>query len=136
VATRRPTDEGDRTIWRAVREGVARGVDEGLADGVAHGLRRHLPGGVAIFVKGTPLCLMCAFMHFVLGIALPASAIAALLVAAGIGGIPVVGAAIRPAEGAAPNLEWRAPSHLSDTRIPDHPGSPTRDRLSAPNRSR
>jgi hypothetical protein len=109
VATRRPSDEGDRTIWRALRDGVADGVDAGMADGVAQGLRRHLPGGVGILVKGAPLCLLCAFVHFVLGIALPASAIAVLVGAGGIGGISAVVRAVRPAEGGVPSLEGGAP---------------------------
>jgi hypothetical protein len=97
MASRRPNVQGDRTVWRSIREGVAGGVDAGLADGLADGLRRHLPGGVAILVKGTPLCMLCAFVHFVLDVALPATAIAALLWAC-IGGIPTLVRAFRPTD--------------------------------------
>lgn len=88
MVNRPPAAEGHRMIWRAICDGLANGVDAGLADGLAEGLRQHLPGGIAILVKGTPLCMLSAFIHFVLDVALPVTAIALLLGAAGIGGIP------------------------------------------------
>lgn len=63
---------------------------------MADGLRRHLPGGVAILVKGAPVCVLCAFIQFVLGVALSTTAIVALFGAAGIGGIPTLVRAVRP----------------------------------------
>jgi len=101
-------------IWRAICDGLANGVDAGLADGLAEGLRQHLPGGIAILVKGTPLCMLSAFLHFVLDIALPVTAIAVLLGAAGTGGIPPLVRALRPAN---------SQSHAIDGSVPDKPPS-------------
>lgn len=109
MVNRRPADEGDRAIWRAIRDGLASGVDAGLADGLADGLRRHLPGGVAIVVKGTPLCMLFAFVHLVLGVPVPATAIAALLAAAGVGGIPPLLRVLRPTESETQALNASAP---------------------------
>lgn len=85
VANRRPSDQTELTIRRAIRDGLASGIEAGLADGLAHGLRRHVPGAVAILAKGIPLCAFSAFLHLVLGVDLPAIAIAAFLGAMGIG---------------------------------------------------
>jgi hypothetical protein len=54
---------------------------------------------VAILVKGLPVCALCAFVQFVLGVALSATAIAALFGAAGIGGVPALVRALRPTGG-------------------------------------
>jgi hypothetical protein len=104
-----PDDEGNRTIWRAIRHGLANGVEAGLADGLAQGLRRHVPGCVAIVVKGTPLCMLCAFFHLVLGVALPATTVAALLGATGIGGTPSLARAIRRTNSRFRSLDGSSP---------------------------
>jgi hypothetical protein len=112
VANRPPAAEGHRTIWRAICDGLAGGLDAGLADGLADGLRQHLPGGIAILVKGTPLCMLSAFIHFVLDVALPPTAVAVLLGAAGIGGMPPLVRALRPTD---------RQSHAIDGSAPDNP---------------
>jgi hypothetical protein len=63
-------------------------VIRALRQGVAVGLRRHLPGGVGLLVKGVPLCGLGAFLHLVLGVDLSTSAAVAVLAHLGIGRVP------------------------------------------------
>ena len=64
---------GDDDLKQAAREGLA------------DGLRLHLPGAVGIVTKGIPLCAASSFVHFVLGMGLPGSAMSAVV--AGIGSV-------------------------------------------------
>jgi hypothetical protein len=59
-------------------------VRHAACEGVADGLRQHLPGGVGIVVKGGATCVLCAVMHFGLGVDLPATVVSGSLAGAGL----------------------------------------------------
>lgn len=48
-------------------------IKEAAAEGTAEGLRLHLPGTIGLLAKGSSICLLMAFVHFVLGSGFPLS---------------------------------------------------------------
>jgi hypothetical protein len=40
---------------------------------LVEGITRYVPGGVGIFAIGIPACSVASFMHFALGVSLPAT---------------------------------------------------------------
>ncbi len=50
-----------------------RGVRDALSSAVADGITRYVPGGIGILAIGIPACSVASFLHFVLGMSLPAT---------------------------------------------------------------
>ena len=48
-------------------------VRDALSGAVAEGITRYVPGGVGILAIGIPACSVASFLHFVLGVSLPAT---------------------------------------------------------------
>ena len=59
-----------------------RGVRDALSSAVADGITRYVPGGVGILAIGIPACSVASFLHFVLGVSLPA-----MITAGGVGSV-------------------------------------------------
>lgn len=49
-------------------------IREASVEAVADGIGRYLPAGVGILVIGIPICVLAAFVHFVLGVSTPMTA--------------------------------------------------------------
>jgi hypothetical protein len=49
-------------------------IREASVEAVADGIERYLPAGVGILVIGIPICVLAAFVHFVLGVSTPVTA--------------------------------------------------------------
>jgi hypothetical protein len=59
------------------------GVRDALSSAVAEGIARYVPGGVGILAIGIPACSLASFLHFVLGVSLPATVTAGAVASVG-----------------------------------------------------
>jgi len=65
-------------------------VGTAVRDGLAEGFRQHLPDAVGIALKGSLLCVLAAFVHFVLDVGVTPTLLGAVAGGAGLGGAAVL----------------------------------------------